>query len=1150
MAKNNQTYTATDDPVEDANTAKYNKFKATATDKSKTRLALIDLFDSVKAYNKLVSSLIDYGLTERAIKVFFDAQYINYNDELTAIFKGSNLQTSGANTPNEIPYLSIDEITRLVDYFFNTSTSSNRSATATALISSITNRRNDLTRTQNILYTEMNAYTNIGTALEMQYSFFERIQFLLNGYPFGYKGEPPKDKRKTNEITTTNIKSILSRIAKEDEGGLKEENRINNLMSLLINYIVVKVPSKGDAFMNELKAPRLNNYKKIIEYILSSKMAKSELLYIRQILIEFLKKQNVNETWTYIDYNEEEMKDEQKDDPTIKKDEGRGETIEDTTFLTLTEDLNNEQRDTLIQIITTLSQNEDIDVTEETFIENVIFIFTNLKTIAVANDTTSTRSSSSTSTGPATVSPSGSSLLTDILNKIRENSSLLLEIGNLILNPSPKIVATKITEILDSLKTTSIEPDVITKPDTTIEPSSQDALSSLDSFYPTTTEQQDREAFLEMKYANDNNNVSTSNDSTSNIPKSIKSSLGKMENILRDDGSYDTYFDISLNERLNKKEEVKTVDEIKVEEDEDIKILTEEIKQINNKNKTNIVKKKLQSVMNELRKKFGKMTLKKVFVIKRDGQPDLTFNDHFQLGRWLVDNDTTVELTPVIVKYGLVRDYMAEDEKEENEFRYGPPDGGPPDGGPPDGGDPSGGRGYRRQGPSRRPRGRVTNSLTKRQYLLLVLIIALLASGAVSLEEVFKAGKDLNDNGTTTKPTDPTKPPITPVGPTKPDGTFNKISHNDFWDSVGLGTVIDTYNNMVDKYNALPATEKKAYKSTVELYYDKFAKTINIPTLSELKQARARYDAIKKIYDSSDGLSFNQVSDIYSELNKSMTYLNKMTDKYLSFENKAFGLDKNKDDADVTIDDVDADISVITKMNTSLSTGGGKNKAIVDSTYAVLSKGMRERIARKLKGEGDFSNGLIQENKRFVDFSLVKPHEYPSGLGLDNPLVYRNKEYELMSYRDNIPNPKPYKVPSINRLTSISKQDKPNLHNVIQLDNSFNYNSGNTLISQKLQNPNEMPTQFIKSRLFNPEYHLEQINKQQKPINTMNDEIRCGPYVGVKDNQYYQYANIQKKQNDELNNYPMTKEFKINKPILPQKTIKNSRNVPNSYALK
>ena len=1133
MAKNNPTYTATDDPVEDAKTAKANKFKATATDKSKTRLALIDLFDSMKAYNKLVSSLIDYGLTERAIEVFFDAKYINYNDELSVIFKGSNLQSSGANTPNEIPYLSIDEITRLVDYFFNTSTSTNRSATATALITSITNRRNDLLRRQNILYTELNAYTNIGTALEMEYSFFERIQFLLNGYPFGYKGEPPKDKRKTNEITTTNIRSILGRIAKEDEGKLKEENRIYNLMSLLINYIVVKVPSEGDAFMTLLNEPRLNNYRKIIEYILSSKMEKSELLYIRQILIEFLKKQNVNETWTYIDYKEEEMKDEQKDDPTIKKDEGQGETIEDTTFLTLTNDLNEQQRDTLIKIITTLSQNQDLDITDEEFVKNVIFIFTNLKTIVVANDTTSTPTSSSSSTGPPSVPPSGSSLLTDILKSISDNSSLLIEIGNLILNPSPKIVATKITEIINSLQTKPIEPDAV------IEPVSQDVLSSVDSFFTEMTEEQDREYFLDAKYPDkEDNNVSISN-----IPKPISSGLVKMRNMLREQGiEMETYDDFSL------REEVKTFEEVKIEDDEDIKIITEQIKQINKNNKTNIVKKKLQSVMNELRKKFGKMTLKKVFVIKRDNQPDLTFNSHYQLGQWLVANDTTAELTPIIVKYGLVRDYMAEDEKEENEFRYGPPDGGPPDGGPPDGGDPSGGRGYR-QGPSRRPRGRVTNSLTKRQYLLLVLIIALLASGAVSLEEVLKAGKDLNDNGTTTKPTptDPTKPDI-PVGPTKPDGTFNKISHNDFWDSVGLGTVIDTYNNMVDKYNALPSTEKKAYKSTVELYYDKFAKTINIPTLSELKQARARYDALKKIYDSSDGLSFDQVSNIYSELNKSMTYLNKMTDKYLSFENKAFGLDKNKDDADVTIDDVDANINLMTKINTSLS--GGKNKAIVDSTYAVLSKGMRERIARKLKGEGDFSSGLIQENKRFVDFSLVKPHEYPSGLGIDNPLVYRNKEYELMSYIDNTPNPKPYKVPSINRLTSISKQDKPILHNVIQLDNSFNYNSGNTLISQKLQNPNEMPTQFIKSRLFNPEYHLEQINKQQKAINTMNDEIRCGPYVGVKDNQYYQYANIQKKQNDDLNNYPMTKEFKLNKPILPQKTIKNSRNVPNSYALK
>ena len=449
----------------------------------------------------------------------------------------------------------------------------------------------------------------------------------------------------------------------------------------------------------------------------------------------------------------------------------------------------------------------------------------------------------------------------------------------------------------------------------------------------------------------------------------------------------------------------------------------------------------------------------------------------------------------------------------------------------------------------------------------MLIVIALLSSGVVSIEEVLKAGKDLNDDGKTStptappKPVDPTKPvipvdpntpvtPVVPVNPTKPDGSFNKIQHNDFWDSVGLGGVIDTYNTMVDTYNTMPAKDKKVYQGIVEKYYNKFATAVNIPTLKELKEARARYDGLKAIYDSSDGLSFDRINAIYIELKKSMDYLNLMTNKYLAVENQAFDTNKGIDDADVTIDDVDANVSLqdtISKVNTSVT--GGSSKAIMDPTYALLSKGMRERIARKLQGKGDFSSGIIQENQRFIDFSLVKPHEYPEGLGLNNPLVIRNKEYEIARYTNNYENPKAFVVPSVNKLVSISKLEQPRLHNIIQIDDNLNYDTGNTLVSQKLQNPNVVPSQFGKSRLFNPEYHLEQLNRQQKPFNTMNDEIRCGAYVGIKNNQYYQYANVQKKQSDELNQYPVTKEFKIVKPVLP-KTIKELRRVPNTFSLK
>jgi hypothetical protein len=310
--------------------------------------------------------------------------------------------------------------------------------------------------------------------------------------------------------------------------------------------------------------------------------------------------------------------------------------------------------------------------------------------------------------------------------------------------------------------------------------------------------------------------------------------------------------------------------------------------------------------------------------------------------------------------------------------------------------------------------------------------------------------------------------------------------------------------------------------------------------LSELKEARDRYDGIKLRYDQAieSGASFELVNGIYIELTKSMTYLNKMTDKYLAIENKTFNVSKGKDDADVTIDDVDASVSI----NTSLK--GGKGRAVIDSNYAVLSKGMTERIKRKLMNkESNYMSGIMDENQRFNDFSLIKKHDYPTGLGLDNPISYRNKQYEIMKYTNNTSNPQPFKVPSINSLIKSSKQTKPDLYNVIQIDNRMDDLYGFKYMG--LQDPNIAPNKFIKSRLFNPEYALEQINKNRKPVETLNDTIRSGPYVGVKDNQYYQYANIQKKQSDKLNDKPMTTEMPFG-----IKDIKKSRKLPNSYSLK
>ena len=252
-----------------------------------------------------------------------------------------------------------------------------------------------------------------------------------------------------------------------------------------------------------------------------------------------------------------------------------------------------------------------------------------------------------------------------------------------------------------------------------------------------------------------------------------------------------------------------------------------------------------------------------------------------------------------------------------------------------------------------------------------------------------------------------------------------------------------------------------------------------------------------------------------------------MTDKYLDFENKAFGTSKTKDDSDVTIEDIGATNFTPNINNVNpLRNDGGKNKAIVNSAYAILSKGMRERIARKIKNNEDYSQGLINENQEFINFSLVKPKRYPEGLGLNNPLIMQNKRYDILRYENPNPNPQPFRRPSDNFLIKSSKVYQPVLHDVVMLDNKLD-DTG--FLNQPLQPEN--PSQFNKSRLFNPEYSLEQLNKNRKPNKTMNDEIRSGPYVGIDNNQYYQYANVQKNYNDKLNNYPDTNRTLFIKPL-------------------
>lgn len=1134
---------------------KKKKFFATATSQAKTRLEMIDLYDSIKKYNNEISNLIQAGLTTKSIEVLFDAKYIQYKDEVEKIFVGSNLQSSGAGgIPGEIPYLSPDQLLLLLNNFFGTTIRPTQSAALAELLNKIRTRREAISEERLELNKELGFFTDIGFSTALINAFYSKINDRLNGIGYG----------KVSNGKSIPLGDIYGFIK-----GLSKEKR-QELMTVLINTLTSRVPIGSDSEIlrriREIRSTGINIQMNIVDYLLDMYNTVDINQYLHMILSQFLNNNKLQILgWTFPEFSSEEKKDVPED--IIKKG-----SIEDRIFeaINSTYNLTNLQTADLITIILQLRRIPNI--TDEILFDNIQNLLKQIIETSIANDNVSQITSSSSSVGPATVAPSSSLLLSNVLNKIRNNLPVIGEIGRLILNPTPNAIARIIQELITSLK--NEQEQVESKSDLVQQLPIPPTPFNIDTYNEQTDEQLTQYFLTEPL-----------DRLTINEPLSIEDLQTRMDDINEqaDEEKIKEIIDRVLTEQEqqqleNRLNELKNP-EIELDIDEYMR-LEEKIINIE-KTKPNM-KQKLKKIMKELKAKFGKFSLVSRFYLKiKVGDEIITekFNSRYDLGKFLSENK--INAKEVIVKYGLMRDYTEDDRNLEEKYMYDkikydieniPDGGGPPDDGggePPDdgGGEPSGGRGGRKPKPKKPiPRRKIFNGLTRRQYLLLLTIIILLSTGAVSLEEVLKAGKDLNDDGTTstppkTPPTDtttiPTIPtdtttdiPIVPDKPTKSDGSFNKITHNEFWDSVGLSGIIDNYNGMVDIYNKMPSKDKKEYQVVVEKYYNKFATTVNIPTLKELKEARRRYDGLKKQYDSSDGLSFDRINAIYIELKKSMTYLDEMTNKYLAVENQVFDIAKNKDDADVTIDDVDADISLQTKMNTSLGgITGGSNRAILDPSYALLSKGMRERIARKIQGKGDFSSGLILENQRFIDFSLVKPHEYPVGLGLDNPLVYRNKEYEIMQHRNNYANPQPYKVPSINRLIQISKQDKPQLHNVVQIDDRFNYDTGNTLISQKLQNPNVSPNTFSKSRLFNPEYHLEEINSRQKAINTMNDEIRCGPYVGIKDNQYYQYANIQKKQNDELNKYPMTKEFKIVKPTLP-KTIKEQRKLPNSYSLK
>ena len=469
--------------------------------------------------------------------------------------------------------------------------------------------------------------------------------------------------------------------------------------------------------------------------------------------------------------------------------------------------------------------------------------------------------------------------------------------------------------------------------------------------------------------------------------------------------------------------------------------------------------------------------------------------------------------------------------------------------------------------------------LSAKAWARLLGAIFVIGTGAVTIDQLIKSNQDINKDGTTSPPSGgdsgdtsnvpkvPTKPPSTGGGGGgggKPDDNFfpdqySKLNHSELWDSIGLGSVIDTYNGYVDEYNkarkdkSLTNTDVKILNKKINNFYGKFAEATNTPTLPELVKARSIYDNLRKEYDtaSEKGLSFSSIIMIYKNLRDAANHVDQLTSKYLDIENGLFGTAKSKDDADVTIDDHDdAFANITTKANTSM---GGKAKALVDPGSKILSKGMIERIARKLNNQANADQGVNEELQRFDAFSMVKDYDYPTGLGTieDNPLMRRNKEYEIKQYLTANPNPRPYNVPSRERLERVSKTDGTEYFMAIQNTNGVHENPNYVPMGKevKFSNPNDTcGSKFEKSKLFNPP-----VAPKKKNVPTGSNMIRSGPYQGVNVDQYYQYGSVEYKHNEKFNKYPLTDMQPDQKPKqhykIAAKLIKKSR-VPDTYSLK
>ena len=1113
------------DPLQTARDAERNKFIASATNKEKLRLVNIELYDSIKTYNKSLGQLIiETGLLKKAVTNIFGLDYINYREEIYKMFPNANLQTSGGQYKpgTEIPILSVDDLMQLITYFTGATVTVSGNDNFTLMM-------NKIIATRKAVEFKIDGIEDIRTTFQSTSStqillekLFSQIGNIISAHAKG--GAQWGIVTATGEnITFDLIKKVISLRAKNDKQSIFDAITIVlNILSSnpgIIGELPIKLPGQSS------NTP--TNY--IISKLFDSVIGTQETIgnnmslfwNIRDILIGFLNKTQLG-IWSIYNPNRDEIK-----DPDIKK---SGDVADQTYDLIDQLGLTEEQKNTLINIIITLRSKtlssssetpEQKIARENKFVNDAQIQFIQLINIITKQN-------------------SDPGFMTRAFDAINNNMDLLNDIYDLIITPNPQKIQLIVRNIIDTLgqtltpyeeKQSDFTTDT-TAPELSLgsvvdEDVSQEALKFKDTRPQLKPIPYDAEIFIPFGH------ITPLPPRIEPEPTVLNTLINKVSSIFKEDIKKKNKKVIVKGKKSKDIEmtaiptdALSNITDFLKEENKELSVNDiDEVKEIIDENKNN------KPLLTKIKKEFNTFKSKV---------------GNFKIGmRYKVDGHL-FETIEGAIAYINLREIAGDNIPEQRYglLRYDPPDDEGDDEGDDGGGPPGGGRPGRGFAEPRRRRV-VFNGLPKKKWLLLLIVIGLLSSGIITLDQIFK--KDVKDDGTPTIPTQQTPTPtdttgtIVPINPPKKDDTYFQIQKTDFWESVGLSWIIDDYNSLVIRYNSLSPADKKNMDSTITKYYNRFAKLVNIPTLSELKMARQNYEMLMTQYQNavSNGLDFNTVNNIYLQLQKSIAFLETMTDKYLALENAEGAPNLNKNDADITIDDVDANINQNTYLTTKLDTG--KNKAIKD----LLSKGMQARIARKLAGKS--SLGVVdQELQLYNNYSLVKNDKNDGGLGniYDNPLIRQNRRYEIKRYLKCNPNPQPFIVPSYRTMYNKSMRDRPILHNVIQIDNTMNYDTGNKLINQKLYSENPPPPQLAKSRLYNPEYHLEKINNEPIVENINNDAIgRSGPYYGLplSYNQYYQYGNIQQKYNEDFNNYP------IQKPIID---IKKSRVLPNSFSLK